>query len=373
MANFAFIYTPSEHWIGGKNYFLSIFRQLNSQIEPLSDNIIIFTDYSCDTTDLLEFEYIQVIQTHILSRKWLFRLIFGACSKILGDNSALYFILKKYNVDVLSHAYMPSSLGIKSLPWIPDFQHCILPEYFSKREIKKRNIRFQKILNNEHFLLSSCSSLSDAKRFFTIKGNANVYRFLPTPVLEFDYIGFNELCTEFEISKPFVFLPNQFWKHKNHMLCFEACLQAKQEGNLFTIVCTGGLHDYRHPDYEKQVEKFIIDNDLSSQIIRLGVVDRAIFNCFLENAAVVVNPSRFEGWSTTVEEGKSLKKRLALSNLNVHREQAGENDNVIYFDTDDVSQCRNAMQALLMKDSSPSYSLSNDCFYSILKSLISSQ
>jgi glycosyltransferase involved in cell wall biosynthesis len=371
MANFGFIYTPSEGWIGGKNYYLSLFCQLNSEIEPLKDNVIIFTDYSCDTTELLEFEHLQVIRTHILSRRRLARFIFRAFSKVFGDNTALYFMLKKYNVDVLSHAYIPSLLGIKSLPWIPDFQHCILPEYFSQSEIKNRNAKFQKILNNEHFLLSSYSSLTDATNFFTIKGDARVYRFLPTPVIDFDYIGFNELCAQFKINKPFVFLPNQFWKHKNHMLCFKACLQAKQEGKSFTIVCTGGLSDYRHPDYEKQVDKFIKDNDLSSQIIRLGLVDRTIFNCLLDNAAVVANPSKFEGWSTTVEEGKSLNKRLALSNLNVHKEQAGESDDVIYFDSDDVNQCKNAIQILLVKASYPSFKLSTDSIYSILKSIIS--
>ena len=36
----------------------------------------------------------------------------------------------------------------------------------------------------------------------------------------------------------------------------------------------------------------------------------------------VLNPSLFEGWSTTVEEAKSLGKRVVLSDIPVHREQA---------------------------------------------------
>lgn len=371
MANFAFIYTPSEGWVGGKNYYLSLFRQLHLDINPLEDNVFIFTNYSTELFELQEFDNLQIVRTHILSRGRLGRFAFRAFCKVFGDNTPLYFMFKKYKIDLLSHAYIPPWLRIKCLPWIPDFQHCILPEYFSSREIKNRNVKFQKILNNQYFLLSSFSSYTDAKNFFTIKGYEKVYRFLPTPVIDFDYIGFDKLCAEHKINKPFVFLPNQFWKHKNHMLCFKACLQAKQEGKLFTIVCTGGLSDYRHPDYEKQVDKFIKDNDLSFQIIRLGLVERNVFNCFLDNAAVVVNPSKFEGWSTTVEEGKSLNKRLALSNLNVHKEQAGENDDVIYFDTDDVNQCKNAIQTLLMKSSYPSFKLSTDSIYSILKSIIS--
>lgn len=38
----------------------------------------------------------------------------------------------------------------------------------------------------------------------------------------------------------------------------------------------------------------------------------------------VINPSLFEGWSSAVEECKSVGKRLVLSGIPVHREQAAE-------------------------------------------------
>jgi hypothetical protein len=40
-------------------------------------------------------------------------------------------------------------------------------------------------------------------------------------------------------------------------------------------------------------------------------------------SVALLNPSFFEGWSTTVEEGKSLGVRMVLSDLAVHREQIG--------------------------------------------------
>ena len=39
-------------------------------------------------------------------------------------------------------------------------------------------------------------------------------------------------------------------------------------------------------------------------------------------SAAVINPSRFEGWSTSVEEAKTFQKPLLLSDIAVHREQA---------------------------------------------------
>jgi glycosyltransferase involved in cell wall biosynthesis len=370
MANFAFIYTPSDGWIGGKNYYLGLFRQLNSDIDPLEDSVYIFTNNSCNISELQEFDKFSIVQTRLLSRKKLCMLLYKIAGRVLGDNAILYFLLKRYNIDVLSHSYIPSWLGIRSLPWIPDFQHCILPDHFSKSEIRNRNSKFQKVLKNENFLLSSYSSLEDAKKFFTINGAAKVYRFLPTPIINFDYNGFDQLCLKLNISKSFVFLPNQFWKHKNHMLCFKACLQAKLEGKGFTVVCSGGLLDYRHPEYIEEIESFIKEHDLSSEIILLGLVDRAIFNCFLANAAVVINPSKFEGWSTTVEEGKALNKRLALSNINVHEEQAGNVNGVMYFGINDLEQCKFSIQSLLVSNITPTFNPSSDNIYSILKSIV---
>jgi len=39
-------------------------------------------------------------------------------------------------------------------------------------------------------------------------------------------------------------------------------------------------------------------------------------------AGAVINPSLFEGWSTTVEEAKSMGVPMLLSDIGVHREQA---------------------------------------------------
>lgn len=42
----------------------------------------------------------------------------------------------------------------------------------------------------------------------------------------------------------------------------------------------------------------------------------------MRTAVAVINPSLMEGWSTTVEEAKSLGAPLILSDIPVHREQA---------------------------------------------------
>jgi glycosyltransferase involved in cell wall biosynthesis len=53
----------------------------------------------------------------------------------------------------------------------------------------------------------------------------------------------------------------------------------------------------------------------------------------LRASTAVINPSRSEGWSTTVEEAKSFGVPLILSDIAVHREQTG--GAARYFGTDD--------------------------------------
>lgn len=374
MSNFAFIYTPSNDWIGGKNYYLSLLSQLNNEINNDLDQVYIFTNFTTNLDEISKFDRLNFVKTKLLNKHGVYHFIFRLINKLFGSNVALILLLKKFNIDLLSHSYIPKFSGIKSLPWIPDFQHCFLPDLFTKKELNNRNKLFQCYLKNECFLLSSYSALKDANNFFDVKGKAHIYRFLPTTASDFDYHTFDLICKNKKIIKPYVFLPNQFWKHKNHLLCFQACLKAKVDGKEFLLVCSGARSDYRNPLYQEQIDYFISDNNLEEQIIMLGLIDRSVFNCFLEQSAIIVNPSKFEGWSTTVEEGKASGKPLALSDLSVHREQTEHMLNVEYFDVNDVSSCFNAINKLIyspkVSNELVSSMKNSDSLYCILKSIV---
>ena len=51
------------------------------------------------------------------------------------------------------------------------------------------------------------------------------------------------------------------------------------------------------------------------------------------HSKAVINPSKFEGRSSTVEQAKSLGKIIILSNLKIHKEQNPPMG--MYFDEDD--------------------------------------
>src|SRR5712692_9628701 len=61
---------------------------------------------------------------------------------------------------------------------------------------------------------------------------------------------------------------------------------------------------------------------LNGQITILGQVSYADLVNLMRTAALVIQPSRFEGWSTIVQDAKALGRPLICSDIAVHREQA---------------------------------------------------
>jgi glycosyltransferase involved in cell wall biosynthesis len=72
---------------------------------------------------------------------------------------------------------------------------------------------------------------------------------------------------------------------------------------------------------------------LDRRFLHLGMIPLSHVYGLLRACTGLINPSRSEGWSTTVEEAKSLSVPMILSDLDVHREQA--TTSASYFGTDD--------------------------------------
>jgi len=69
---------------------------------------------------------------------------------------------------------------------------------------------------------------------------------------------------------------------------------------------------------------------VAGMFLVLGVVPYDDMLSLMMHSVAVINPSLFEGWSTTVEEAKALGKMVILSRIPVHLEQAPRNG--VYFD-----------------------------------------
>lgn len=76
------------------------------------------------------------------------------------------------------------------------------------------------------------------------------------------------------------------------------------------IVFSGYTEDLRDPNHFKSLEKIIKNNDLTSYVRILGVIPYEHVVALIRQSIAVINPSLFEGWSTTVEEVKSIGKKI---------------------------------------------------------------
>jgi glycosyltransferase involved in cell wall biosynthesis len=163
---------------------------------------------------------------------------------------------------------------------------------------------------------------------------------VPAPDLS-DCKSVQSVAETYELPDRFFYLPNQFWKHKNHRIVIEALLLLKQRGHDLVVAASGESVDFRHPEHYKALQALVDSYGLTSTFRFLGLVPRQHVFALMRAATAMINPSLSEGWSTTVEEAKSLGVPLLLSNLNVHVEQAG--DSARYFDPRAAEQLASLM------------------------------
>jgi glycosyltransferase involved in cell wall biosynthesis len=227
------------------------------------------------------------------------------------------------NPDVVFSTRWKLGRNIATLYWIPDFQVLNLPEMYSEKQIQSLKGNFKKGINNcKLIVLSSNDAKKDLKSFEPqAVAKARVVHFvahLPDNIYESTP---SRVVNRYNIPEKFFYLPNQFWKHKNHKLVLESLKILKDKGVYPIVVMSGNPIDSRNPNYFAEILRQISMADLRGQAIILGLVDHEDVYMLMRQSVGVINPSLFEGWSTTVEEAKSLGKKLILSDLPVHREQ----------------------------------------------------
>ena len=107
------------------------------------------------------------------------------------------------------------------------------------------------------------------------------------------------------------------------------------------MAASGREEDYRHPEHFAGLQALVSAYGLTHNFRFLGIVPRPHVFALMRVCTALINPSLSEGWSTPVEEAKSLGVPMLLSDLRVHREQAG--DCACYFDPKAAGQLASLM------------------------------
>jgi len=138
---------------------------------------------------------------------------------------------------------------------------------------------------------------------------------------------------------------NQFWIHKDHVTAFEAAAKLKRQGLRVDLVCTGPTHDNRHPEFFPKLESQIKALGIEQQVHILGMIPREEQICLIRASQAVLQPSQFEGWSTVIEDARSVGKPVIASNFAVHLEQNAPGTS--FFHMGDSDACARAITEFL--------------------------
>lgn len=246
-------------------------------------------------------------------------------------------------IDVIYPGFGAQVPGAVTMCWIPDFQHRYLPKLFSVEEIAARDASIGEIAAKPGVVvLSSQIAKDDFVRFYPDhQATPRVWHF--RSLLKTRDLDVDRLRQTYALSEKYLYLPNQFWVHKNHITVFKALAQLRHDyGLVVPLVCTGATRDRRNEAHFSDLMAFVEAQGISDQIRFLGLIDRADQVGILRCAAAVVQPSRFEGWSTVVEDVRAVGRPIFLSDLPVHREQAPPH--CVYFSPEDSIALAKALQ-----------------------------
>jgi glycosyltransferase involved in cell wall biosynthesis len=325
-------------WIGGFNYFLNFFNCLNLKKKEI--NIIIFTDHKFSRYEKKKFKNIKIIQNSLFSREAkLLRILSKLKILLFGRDKALDNFFEN-KIDLLSHSgYLGSKSVIPSLPIIWDFQEIHNKNLFSFKDRVLR--KFNTLMCSMHankVILGGNHCHKDYTNVLKNKNNNGVVLSQPAFIKKFNLMSKKSISKKFNIfEKKFFYLPNQFWFHKNHLVVLKALKYAKEKYRENLCVISSGLtYDRRFPNHFENIKKYIDENKLHNNFIILNTIKFDNLLNLMCHAIALINPSKSEGWSNTVEQGKSLEKKIILSKIPSHIEQKPKGG--YFFNCDDYKK-----------------------------------
>jgi glycosyltransferase involved in cell wall biosynthesis len=325
-------------WIGGLHYVSDMITSLK---DGYGDGLHIYTVLSPDA-NTIPAELACHIDTNIpwaSPARWTPGWAIDRFTRlIVGYDALAARRLRQEQLDVLVFRAGPRWSGIPSVDFIPDFQYLHLPELFSGTEIKRRSERFESVARDStRLLLFSHAVLDDLERALPLYAwKARVVRpvsRLPQGLYEHDAAS---TSNAYHLPSKFIYLPSQFWKHKNHRTAFLATKILNERGTRIVLVCTGYTYDSRNPRYFVELLTELSALGIRDQVVLLGVVPREHVYQLMRQSICALSPSLFEGYGLSVEEARSVGKHLVLSRIPAHIEQ--EPPAATFFDPRDADE-----------------------------------
>ena len=338
------IFNFSPNWLGGIFYIINVVKTLNFLEDKDKPEIFLFYNPGLKRfLDRFEYPYLHPVEWDFPSlmkgniRSWLLR-----------KNIFIHGILKQYPLDVvypLQDYPVRTRTRTKLISWNADFQYKYYPEFFSRKQIFGRSLRTRMALKRaRHLVLSSEDARNDLEKFFRVPESLNIHIYHFVSIKEDQELAdIAQLREKYKLPERYFLVSNQFHPHKNHKVLLEALAELKSNGDNVHLALTGKLPDADDSPYMADLHRIIGENQLEEQISMLGVISRADQLQLMTYAQAVLQPSLFEGWSTVIEDARSLQVPVVASSLSVNQEQLGKDG--VYFDPHNAGEL-----AAILKD-----------------------
>lgn len=318
-----FFYINDPNWIGGMDYVINAVNALcyiSKEDQPEIEIIVSAEVNQVELTDRIKYSRYDF---YVLPKDGM---------SIIGKWFMNKFKWKFVYPFPKGKFYDKIFLGLdekRKIYWIPDFQEEYFSHLFGEDALeKRRKMRFSLAKQNTSVVVfSSQNAQNDFVKFYGPKIHAK------TKVLHFanpDNWNFQEEFVRQTLSKykletnKFFICPNQMWEHKNHVIVFQALREALRTNQTLQIVFCGKEYDPRNPSFVNKLKESAIDLVEKGNVHFLGFLPKDEQMCLIKESTALIQPSKFEGWSTTIEDGISLGKRVIASNLDVNIEQLGD-------------------------------------------------
>jgi glycosyltransferase involved in cell wall biosynthesis len=347
-----------DQWMGGIVYTHNLLRALSQLPAAERPHITLF----CRNHTKLFEEVAPLADRVVVFQSWLDKAFAGtrletparyAQAAISGPllHESTPELAKAAHRERVQAVFPVSTPYARRLPcpigWIPDLQHRTLPQLASRLRRAILDNRFASMLRDpqRHVVVSSHYGLKDALRAYgKPRATTHVLSFVTVPVPSW-FCDPTPTTAKYQVPAQFIIICNQFWIHKDHLTAFRAIAKLKQQGLKVHLVCTGPTWDNRDSGHFPRVQAEIKNLGIEQQVQILGTIPRLDQVALIRASQAVLQPSRFEGWSTVIEDARALGKPVIASDFPVHLEQAAPGS--CFFRTGDPDDCARAIARFL--------------------------
>jgi len=367
-----FLLVGNSNWKGGVNYQRTLLQIIATS---LSDFVVAKVFVSKDQYVIAKeafgpyLEIPLIIDSRVVGAGVGLK---GLKALFIGKDKDIENLFTEHGVDVAFETarFFGRKFSLPCLSWIPDLQHKYLPQFFSFFAWWKREIGFwaQTRFNKKRLvILSSLTAENDCKSFYPhCRNHTHVMRFSPILDVKSIYKKITEVKNKYNITDNYFYLPNHFWAHKNHNLIIDAILIIRKKGLINTlppIYMSGPIDDTNPAIFNNIMERIELEN-LGSFFSYIGLIPYEDVLSLNAGSIAILNPSKFEGWSSSVEEAKILGTNMILSDIALHREQS---PSAYFFDPEKPLDLAEILLSIPTSNTLIKKNISNSQFYEFSK------